>query len=131
MPGAHDRFAAGSPVVYPVYHVLFDASRRSGSDVVATVSSDPGRLLAGACESAGLREFFVANLTPEPLRASVGPFHPRTRVTLRCLDSSTLASAMFRPEEFRSAYRAAVVDGGAIEIDLSPYAVCTARCERE
>lgn len=131
VPGASETFAAGQPAVYPVYHALFDARERSGAAVVATVSSDPGRLAAGACEIGGRREWFVANLTPEPLRVSVGPFHPRTAVTLRLLDAATLGSAMFHPEEFRSAYRAAVVDGGAVEIDLSPYAVCTARCERE
>ena len=109
--------------------MLFDGRERSGGSVVATACSDPGRLAAGACDVDGRRDLFVVNLTPEARRATVGPFHGQARVTSRCLDGSSVEAAMFRPVEFRSAGRPAAVEDGAIQFDLGPYAVWTARCD--
>ncbi|MDX6475318.1 MAG: D-apionolactonase, partial [Gaiellaceae bacterium] len=118
-------------LVYPAYHVLFDACERAGSAYVATASTDPARLVATACDSDGGRELCVVNLTAEPQRVRLGPFDRGTRVALRTLDAKTLEEAMCRPREFRRAASRAEVQRGAVELDLRPHAICTARCAKE
>jgi hypothetical protein len=119
------------PLVYPAYHVLFDARERTGGAFVATTSADPARLVATACDIDGRRQLCVTNLTPAPQRVRLGPFDRGTRVMLRTLDSETLEAAMCRPREFRLAATPARVQRGVVELALRPYAICTARCERK
>jgi D-apionolactonase len=131
VPGMRERRGAVRPLVYPAYHVLFDACERTGGACVATTSADPGRLVATACDIGGRRDLCVTNLTPQTQRVSLGPFDRRSRVTQRTLDTETLAAAMCRPRDFRRSARPVPVQRGAIELELRPYAICTARCERE
>jgi D-apionolactonase len=131
VPAAGGRDEGVRALVHPAYHVLFDACDRAGGAFVATASSDPARLAATACDSDGRRELCVVNLTPEPQRVRLGSFDRGTRVALRTLDAETLEDAMCQPREFRRAAGRAAVRRGAVELDLRPYAICTAHCERE
>jgi hypothetical protein len=104
--------------VYPVFHVVSAATAGSGSDLLATRSSAPGRIAAlGWLEGKSARLLF-ANLTAERQHAVLTGVS-LAGATYRVLDADAFAAATAGPEWTKGPAQA--LDGNRLE--LSPYAV--------
>jgi hypothetical protein len=124
--GASQRAFRSIPgAVFPLYHVLADVGEFAASQVVPTRSSDPlrvdGLALRGG-DKGGAARVVLANLSPEPQRVTVRGLGARVRV--RLLDETNALAAMTAPEDFRAEVgEETETDGGALELELLPYAV--------
>jgi hypothetical protein len=113
-----ERFPSRPGAVFPLYHVLADASEWRGAGVLPARSSAPLAVEALAIETSVL----VANLTPREQRCSVGPL-PEGPVSLRPLDETTFGEAGDDPQRFRARRQEASVRDGELELVLAPFAV--------
>lgn len=112
------RFPSRPGAVFPLYHVLADASELRGAQVLTARSSAPLTVEALAIGTSVL----VANLTPAEQRCRVGPL-PDGQVSLRRLDETTFLEAGDDPAAFRARREEATAKGGELELLLAPYAV--------
>jgi hypothetical protein len=116
-----EKFPSLPGTVFPAYHVLADLA---GCDRWApTLVSAPSRIAALTIFGGNGRfRLLLGNLTPQAQHVRVSPSMPSAH--LRMLDSTSVASAMREPEEFRAHASAHVTAGaGAIRLGLPPYAV--------
>lgn len=118
---APGRFPSRPGMVFPMYHVLADLTDRRAGHLVDCVSSEPALVAGLAMRLPGASLVLVANLTPEPCRATVGPL-PSGPKQVRVLDAQTAATAMFLPERFRAAWGPVEARGDRVELRLAPYA---------
>lgn len=100
-PPVPGRFPAGPGMWFPLAHVLADLAEWREGRVVAAESSDPLRVVALAVADADGLHLLLANLTPEPQTAEIGPL-PSRRGTLRRLSAATVESAAWDAERFRA-----------------------------
>jgi hypothetical protein len=135
-----ERFPSRPGMVFPMYHVLADLARWTGTGrPAACVSTDPlsiaglamrrspgpnaaapGGPVARPCWG-----LVVANLSDVPRRVTVRvvdrPVGAHARV--RYLDGDTAHDAMFAPERFRSRWSALDAGSDRLWLDLRPYAL--------
>jgi hypothetical protein len=107
---------------FPVLHVLADLAEWRDMSILATEVSQPlaiGALAVGGAETRGV---LVANHTADP-QAIVVRGLGAERVRLRRLDETTAEEAMISPELFRTMGEPLSSPGGAVELELAPYAV--------
>jgi hypothetical protein len=116
-----DLFPSRPGMVYPLYHVLADASERPGCQVVGASSSRPLQVDALALRRDGATRILVANLGEDPV--SVGVPGLGAAVHIRLLDETTFARATGEPEAFRADPGEALeTAGGRLDLALRPFA---------
>jgi hypothetical protein len=131
---------AGSPVpgkfpslpgsVFPLYHVLADVGQFAAGKTVPTTSSDPLRLNGLALREGDRTRVVLANLSPETQRVTV--HNLSTRIRVRHLDETNAEEAMRSPEDFRAlAGEWLQTTGGALQLDLLPFAIVRIDCEND
>jgi hypothetical protein len=117
-----DKFRSLPGSVFPLYHVLADAGEFAGGEVVPTTSNDTLRVDGLALRKDGKTRVILANLSPEPQRATVRNLGQWVQV--RHLDETNAKEAMQSPERFRaSEIQSLQTPDGALELHLLPYAV--------
>jgi hypothetical protein len=119
---APERFSSRPGAVFPLYHVLADASESRGADLVSARSRAPLAVEALAVVTDSGTSVLVANLTPAEQACRIGPL-PHVRVSLRRLDETTFRDAGEDPAAFRARRQEATAEGGELELVLAPYAV--------
>jgi D-apionolactonase len=107
--------------VYPVYHVLRELCAWRSAELLDCRSTDPGRVeLVGVTAGSGAR-LLALNLTPEPLRVSLGP------LVCRHVGRATLDPAA-EPGRFGGAPEEQLApQGGWLQLQLGPYDVVRIR----
>jgi hypothetical protein len=127
--------AAGSPVperfrslpgaVFPLYHVLADASELAGGAVLPSRASAPLAFDGLALHRDGRMRIMLANLGPQPRQVRVRCPLLGLQVRLRYLDETNALEAMRSPDQFRAeAWRSVSVAAGELVADLQPFAYC-------
>jgi hypothetical protein len=119
---APERFPSRPGAVFPLYHVLADASQWRGADLVPARSSAPLAVEALAVATDSGTSLLVANLTPAEHVCRIGPL-PQAQVSLRRLDEAIFREAGADPAAFRARREEAAAEGGELELVLAPYAV--------
>jgi len=89
------------PAVYPVYHVITDLAAAAGEDLVATTSSDAGKVEAFAARGPGGTHLWVANLTDRKQMVTLSNM-PAGPAKLRMLDEASFVEATTQPAWFAS-----------------------------
>ncbi len=117
-----ERFPSRPGGAFPLYHVLADLGEGKDGEIVEARSRDPLAVEAVAVRTGGSLRLLIANFTPSPRRAAVGPL-PAEHVAIRRLDEGTAGLAAELPEEFRAQREPAVLARGELELELSPFAV--------
>ena len=117
-----DRFPSSPGSVFPVYHVFRDLADLKGGQLVEVTASEPLLVDGLALRSDGTMHVLLANLTPRPQVAAVGPFQARN-VRVRQLTDETASEAMSEPEQFRPSGTRMSVRDGRLRLELPPYAV--------
>ncbi len=126
------RFRSFPGGVFPLYHVLADASEFKGGEILHSESSAPLLVEGLVLRQADRLRILLANMRREHrlvlLRVGAGVRQAQIRV----LDESNVERAMKDPESFRSgASRAFEVRGGCLDLTLSSYAVARVDCVLE
>jgi hypothetical protein len=91
-------------------------------ELVEARSNDPLALTALAMRTGGTLHLLVANLTPRPQTAEVGPLKSN-QARVRQLDEETAPTAMSDPASFRQSFETHEVRNGRLQEELLPYAV--------
>ncbi len=111
--------ATGTP--FPAWFVLADLADRAGWEPVS-LEPGTGPVLAGiAMVRSGATRILLANLTPDRRRARIDGL-PQAVVDLRSLDAGTAEGAVASPEAFLRSGRRAPTEGGALTVELEPFA---------
>jgi D-apionolactonase len=109
---------------FAMFHVFADIAEM-GTDVAvgACESSRPAEVVALVLRGASSVRVLVANLTPAPVSATVGPF-PANEVWIRTLDEDSAWEAMADPRSFRAqAGRRHPLADRVARLELAPFAV--------
>jgi len=117
-----ERFPSTPGMAFPVYHVFRDLADLKAGQLVEATASEPLLVDGLALKTNGALHVLLANLTPRPQVASVGPFHSE-KVRVRQLNEETASEAMSEPERFRASGAVTAVRDGRLSLDLPPYAV--------
>ncbi len=121
-PAMPERFPSSPGIVFPVYHVFRDLADLKDGQLVEAHATEPLLVDGLALRTNGTTHVVLANLTPRPQVATVGPFHSRT-VRVRHLNQETAPEAMSEPERFRASGTVTSVRDGRLSLELPPYAV--------
>jgi hypothetical protein len=105
--------------VYPVYHVIADLAAAAGEDLVATTSSEPGKVEAFAAHGPEGTHVWVANLTDQKQMVTLSNM-PAGPAKLRMLDEANFVEATTQPAWFAGSSQP--LDMKA-PLRLGPYAV--------
>jgi hypothetical protein len=117
-----ERFPSSPKVVFPMYHVFRDLADLKAGQLVEATASEPLLVDGLALRTNGTMHVLLANLTPRPQVATVGPFQAG-KVRVRQLDDETAPEAMAEPERFRASGTVTSVREGRLSLELPPYAV--------
>lgn len=117
-----ERFPSSPGIVFPVYQVFGDLAELKAGQLVEATSSETLLVDALALRSNGATHVLLANLTPRPQVATVGPFQAQ-KVRLRQLNEETAPEAMSEPERFRGSGTVKSVRDSRLSLELSPYAM--------
>lgn len=117
-----ERFPSSPGIVFPMYHVFRDLADLKAGQLVEATATEPLLVDGLALRSNGTMHVLVANLTPRPQLATVGPFKAR-QVRVRQLNEETAQEAMSEPERFRASGTVTSVRDGRLSLELPPYAV--------
>jgi len=109
---------AGSPALYPLYHVIAGLASASGGKLVAARSAAPGKVAALACRAKAGLVVWLANLTGETRTAKVSGFNGAA--LLHVLDEGSFVAATRDPGYLGKGGRALKKVG---TVELAPYAV--------
>jgi hypothetical protein len=109
----------GQAAVYPVYHVIADLAAASGEELIATTSSDAGKVEVFAARGPQGTHLWVANLTDQQQMVTLADM-PAGPAKLRMLDEASFVEATTQPAWFAS-------PGEPLDmkapLQLGPYAV--------
>jgi hypothetical protein len=117
-----ERFPSSPGIVFPMYHVFRDLADWKAGRLVEATASEPLLVDGLALRTDGTTHVLLANLTPRPQTASVGPFQAG-KVRVRQLTDETAPEAMADPERFRASGMVTPVRDGRLSLELAPYAV--------
>ncbi len=121
-PARPAAFTARAGETFPVYHVLADIGELRDGVGLPVCSQLPEALDGLAMRRDSGQSVLVANLTEQPLRATIGSLTGK-RARVRMLSHTNAESAMRDPGCHRSAdWRAATVSNGMLELGLTPFA---------
>jgi hypothetical protein len=120
-PAAPERFASWPGMVFPLYHVLADASAWQGGEVIAIEATHPLSVEALAVRGDDGLHVLIASLTPAPARCRIEGLPPGA-AAVRTLDERSFTSACSDPAAFRAGAARIAVEG-SLELDLAPYAI--------
>ena len=121
-PPMPERFPSRPGIVFPMYHVFRDLADLKAGQLVEATATEPLLVDGLALKSDGTVHVLVANLTPRPQVATVGPFQSRS-VRVRQLSEETAPEAMSEPERFRASGTVTPVRDGRLSLELPAYAV--------
>lgn len=121
-----ESFASSANAVYPLFHVLADATEITGWPLRQATTTDPLSTAAMVAEEAGNVHVLLANLTDRDQVVRIGGL-PEGATTLRVLDETTAARAIADPAAFRRHREVLPRDGSETTARLRAYA--TARIE--
>jgi hypothetical protein len=117
-----ERFPSSPGSVFPLYHVFRDLADIKAGKLVEATASEPLLVDGLALRVNGALHVLLANLTPRPQVASVGPL-PAAKFQVRLLDEETAPRAMSDPEGFHASGTVTTLSGGRLRLQLPPYAV--------
>ena len=117
-----ERFPSSPKVVFPMYHVFRDLADLRAGQLVEATATEPLLVDGLALRTNGTTHVLLANLTPRPQTATVGPFQAG-KVRVRQLTDETAPQAMAEPERFRASGTVTPVRDGRLSLELPPYAV--------
>ncbi|HLB76257.1 MAG TPA: hypothetical protein VJO72_04425, partial [Candidatus Dormibacteraeota bacterium] len=117
-----ERFPSSPKVVFPMYHVFRDLAELKAGQLVESTASEPLLVDGLALRTNGTTHVLLANLTPRPQAATIGPFQAG-KVRVRQLNDETASQAMSDPERFRASGTVTSVRDGRVSLELPPYAV--------
>jgi hypothetical protein len=117
-----ERFPSTPKVVFPMYHVFRDLADLKAGQLVEATASEPLLVDGLALRTNGTTHVLLANLTPRPQAATIGPFQA-AKVLVRQLNDETAPEAMSDPERFRASGTVTSVRDGRLSLELPPYAV--------
>jgi len=124
-PPLPELFPSRPGEVFPLYHVLADASQLAG-ELLEYEASEPLATAAFAVADRGSLTMLIANLQPEPTEIKVGPLPVSLRRIRRLNEESALLAAT-EPLAFRSRWDEIKSSADALRLRLEPYE--TARLE--
>lgn len=117
-----DKFPSRPGTVFPLYHVLADATWFGRGHVIPSVSSDPLRFDGLVIRYEGTTRAMLANLTDQTLTIEVTGVGQRAWV--RTLDETTIDRASAEPLRFHNPGEYTLCDN-TLSLTLRPYAyVC-------
>jgi hypothetical protein len=115
-PPLPDRFPGRAGAVFPLFHVLADATELRGAEILTSTGGSPLEVAVLAVRREdGRLTLLVANLTPHQLHAALEG--AGSDGTVRRLNEETVALATREPAAFRARGRAE----SFAELELSPY----------
>ena len=117
-----ERFPSSPKVVFPMYHVFRDLADLKAGQLVEATATEPLLVDGLALRTNGTTHVLLANLTPRPQTATVGPFRAG-KVRVRQLTDETAPQAMAEPERFRASGTVTPVRDDRLSLELPPYAV--------
>lgn len=117
-----ERFPSSPKSVFPVYHVFRDLADLKDGQLVEATASEPLLVDGLAVRANGATHVVLANLTPKPQAATVGPLQA-ANFRVRLLDEETAPTAMSDPESFRASGTVTSATDGRVRVELPPYAV--------
>jgi hypothetical protein len=117
-----ERFPSSPASVFPLYHVFRDLADIKAGKLVEATASEPLLVDGLALRVNGALRVLLANLTPRPQVASVGPL-PAAKFKVRLLDEETAPRAMSDPEGFHASGTIITLRDGRLRLQLPPYAV--------
>lgn len=117
-----DKFPSNPGGVFPLYHVFADVAQWKEGNLISTPCSDPQAISALGLHTADGIHLLVANLTPRPQFVEIAKIDG-SEAQIRRLDEETALHAMTDPMGFRGDHQTGVIDGGKLNLNLSPYAV--------
>jgi hypothetical protein len=117
-----ERFPSSPKVVFPMYHVFRDLADLKAGQLVEATASEPLLVDGLALRTNGTTHVLLANLTPRPQAATIGPFQAG-KVRVRQLNDETAPQAMSDPERFRASGTVTSVRDGRLSLELPPYAI--------
>ena len=123
-PALPERFPSRPGMAFPVYHVLTDLAGRRRDDVMALAAGDDLAVTGLAVRGAAGLRVLAANLTAEPVQASITGL-PSGTASVRLLDAASADRAAADPDGFRRDVFELAVVSGALRLALGPYAVAT------
>lgn len=118
-PWYDDAKAEAGGWVFPLCHIVAAMSGATGAEVIVVESSAPDRVLGLAYKTAAGRLLWLANLTPEPQKVSLGGL-PTGEARIVRLDENNFVTAVSEPAAF-AADTGELGDAAALE--LGAYAV--------
>jgi D-apionolactonase len=121
-PAYRPPFPSRADLVFPLYHVLRDASELRGGQVLGCPSGAPQLCSALAVGRSGRISVLLANLRPDPVTVAVrlARAAPGGDVAVRRLNADT-AAALLTAESYRAQARRHLAEAGAVRLDLAPY----------
>jgi hypothetical protein len=122
-PRRPDLFPSRPNDAFPLYHVLADVGEWKSGTLVRARSSHPLYVDALVARDERGTHVLVANMTPVPRRVRLMGVADEGAVRVRTLDDRSASEAMEQPEAFRARWDGLQVAGGAIELELGPFAV--------
>jgi D-apionolactonase len=117
-----EKFPSSPGTVFPMYHVFRDLADWKVARLVESTATEPLLVDGLAVKSNGTTHVLVANLTPRPQAATVGPFQARS-VRVRQLNEDVAPEAMSDPERFRASGTLMPLGDGRLSLELPPYAI--------
>jgi hypothetical protein len=119
-----EKFRSLPGAVFPLYHVLADASEFTGGEVVPSTSGAPLAVDGLVLRRKGRTRILLANLTDKDQRVRIHGAEPLKPARVKRLDETCAESAMTLPEVFRAQVGERLEAGhDGLEVPLRPYAV--------
>lgn len=108
---------------FPLFHVMADIADWGGASLLGAVSDAPARVDAIVAADPAAIHALVYNLTPEPVRVTIGPL-PGPTARVRTLNDRTAPAAAAHPVLFRTRIAAVVpLEDGRLDMTLAPHAI--------
>ncbi|MGH3032585.1 MAG: hypothetical protein ACRDNE_17825 [Gaiellaceae bacterium] len=117
-----DLFPLRAGEVFPLYHVLADLARWKDAQLVTATSADPLTVEAIALERDGRFHAVVASFSATPVRVALGGFGEGA-AEVRFLDEESAPAAVSDPASLAASTVERPVEGGAVRLELRPYAI--------
>ena len=117
-----EQFPSTPGTVFPVYHVFRDLADLKSGKLVDVNASEPLLVDGFALRENGKTHVVLANLTPRPQVATIGPFQARN-LRVRQLNDETAQQAISDPEGFQGSATVASAQAGRLRLELGPYTV--------
>jgi hypothetical protein len=117
-------FPSRPGMVFPLYHVFADIGDFAKGWFMPAKSTRPDSVIGLNLFRRDSQALLLANLTPTVQSVCLRTLPNIERAATRTLDRNTVGKALLEPEIYRTEFsESARVKGGAIDMELLPYAV--------